>query len=86
MNWLKKRDNCIIYIGDGLSDLEAARHANYVFATSHLAILLTEKIIRATDDSQKTEETQYDYSITAESKEKDHDYAKFNYQTTNFKM
>ena len=26
----------IIYIGDGLSDLEAARHADHVFATGHL--------------------------------------------------
>jgi len=43
MNWLKKRDNRIIYIGDGLSDLEAARNANYVFATGHLAVLLKEE-------------------------------------------
>jgi len=43
MNWLKKRDNRIIYIGDGLSDLEAARHANHVFATGHLAMLLKEE-------------------------------------------
>ncbi len=43
MNWLKKRDNRIIYIGDGLSDLEAARNANYVFATGHLATLLKEE-------------------------------------------
>ena len=45
MNWLKKRDNPIIYIGDGLSDLEAARSANYVFATGHLAKLLEEEYI-----------------------------------------
>ena len=38
--WLKKRDNNIIYIGDGLSDLEAARNADYVFATDHLLRLL----------------------------------------------
>ena len=43
LNWLKKRDNRVIYIGDGLSDLEAARHANYVFATGHLATLLKEE-------------------------------------------
>ncbi|MCK4273812.1 MAG: hypothetical protein KAW90_02885, partial [Dehalococcoidales bacterium] len=43
MNWLKKRDNRIIYIGDGLSDLEAARNANYVFATGHLVTLLKEE-------------------------------------------
>ncbi len=42
LNWLKKRDSRIIYIGDGLSDLEAARNANYVFATDHLARLLKE--------------------------------------------
>jgi len=45
LNWLKQRDKTIVYIGDGLSDLEAARHANYVFATGHLAILLTEEHI-----------------------------------------
>ena len=39
--WLKKRDNNIIYIGDGLSDLEAARNAGYVFATGHLLRLLS---------------------------------------------
>jgi len=39
--WLKKRDNNIIYIGDGLSDLEAARNADYVFATGHLLRLLS---------------------------------------------
>lgn len=43
MNRLKKRDNRIVYIGDGLSDLEAARNANYVFATGHLATLLKEE-------------------------------------------
>ena len=43
LNWLKRRDKSIVYIGDGLSDLEAARHANYIFATGHLATLLTEE-------------------------------------------
>ena len=43
LNWLKQRDKIIIYIGDGLSDLEAAHYANYVFATGHLAILLKEE-------------------------------------------
>ena len=38
---LKKRGKNIIYIGDGLSDLEAARDANHVFATRHLLELLT---------------------------------------------
>ncbi len=38
---LKKRDNNVVYIGDGLSDLEAARQADYVFATGHLSKLLS---------------------------------------------
>ena len=38
---LKKRGNNIIYIGDGLSDLEAARDADHVFATGHVPELLT---------------------------------------------
>ncbi|MFC1932018.1 MtnX-like HAD-IB family phosphatase [Chloroflexota bacterium] len=43
---LKKRDRSIIYIGDGLSDLEAARDADYVFATGHLLRLLsTESVV-----------------------------------------
>jgi len=40
LTWLKKRDKDIIYIGDGLSDLEAARHADHVFARGHLLDLL----------------------------------------------
>jgi 2-hydroxy-3-keto-5-methylthiopentenyl-1-phosphate phosphatase len=43
LNWLKQRDKVITYIGDGLSDLEAGRAADYVFATSHLAKLLREE-------------------------------------------
>ena len=44
--WLKKRDTNIIYIGDGLSDLEAARDADYVFATGPLLKLLsTESVV-----------------------------------------
>lgn len=38
---LKKRSNNVVYIGDGLSDLEAARQADYVFATGHLSKLLS---------------------------------------------
>lgn len=38
--WLKKRDENIIYLGDGLSDLEAARQATHVFATGSLLDLL----------------------------------------------
>ncbi len=40
LTWLKKRGEKIIYLGDGLSDLEAARQADYVFATGHLLDLL----------------------------------------------
>lgn len=42
---LKKRDNNIVYIGDGLSDLEAARQADYVFATGHLGRLLNTEAV-----------------------------------------
>ena len=45
LNWLKQRGKSIIYIGDGLSDLEAACHADRVFATGHLAMLLKEEHI-----------------------------------------
>jgi len=38
--WLKKRGKSITYIGDGLSDLEAACQADHVFATGHLVKLL----------------------------------------------
>lgn len=38
---LKKRGNNVVYIGDGLSDLESARQADYVFATGHLSKLLS---------------------------------------------
>ena len=41
LNWLRKRDSIIIYVGDGLSDLEAARGADHVFATDHLLRLLS---------------------------------------------
>ena len=43
LHQLKQRDKRIIYIGDGLSDLEAVRNANYTFATGHLAALLKEE-------------------------------------------
>ena len=38
--WLRKRGGRVVYIGDGLSDLEAARQADHVFATGHLLDLL----------------------------------------------
>jgi 2-hydroxy-3-keto-5-methylthiopentenyl-1-phosphate phosphatase len=40
LTWLKDRGMNIIYLGDGLSDLEAARQADHVFATGHLLDLL----------------------------------------------
>ena len=40
LTWLKRQDQNIIYIGDGLSDVEAAQHADHVFATGHLLSLL----------------------------------------------
>jgi 2-hydroxy-3-keto-5-methylthiopentenyl-1-phosphate phosphatase len=40
LTWLKKRGKNIIYIGDGLSDLEAASLADHIFATGHLVKLL----------------------------------------------
>ncbi len=40
LTWLNKRGNNVVYIGDGLSDFEAARQAEYVFATGHLLDLL----------------------------------------------
>jgi len=46
--WLKKRDRNVIYIGNGLSDLEAARHADHVFATGHLLRLLRAESVPAT--------------------------------------
>jgi len=41
MSSLKKRDANVVYIGDGLSDLEAACQADHVFATCHLSKLLS---------------------------------------------
>ena len=43
LNWLKQRNKKVVYIGDGLSDLEAARYASYVFATDRLAKLLNDE-------------------------------------------
>ncbi len=45
LSLLKKRDNNVVYIGDGLSDLEAARQADHVFATGHLLDLLNAQSI-----------------------------------------
>ena len=41
LTWAKKRGRNVIYIGDGLSDLEATRQADHVLATGHLLRLLT---------------------------------------------
>ena len=42
---LKRRCNKVVYIGDGLSDLESACQADYVFATGHLSKLLSLKSV-----------------------------------------
>jgi len=42
---LKKRDNNVVYIGAGLSDLEAARQADHVFATGKRMDLLDSQSI-----------------------------------------
>ena len=39
--WLRRRGDSVTYIGDGLSDLEAASVADHVFAISHLGRLLS---------------------------------------------
>lgn len=49
--WLKERDKNIIYIGDGLSDLEPARLADHVFAKGHLLELLSTKPVVRDDFS-----------------------------------
>jgi 2-hydroxy-3-keto-5-methylthiopentenyl-1-phosphate phosphatase len=41
--WLKERDAELIYLGDGLSDIEAAKQAVHVFATGRLPGLLDER-------------------------------------------
>jgi len=38
--WLRQRDRTIVYLGDGYSDLEAARHADHILATGELQSLL----------------------------------------------
>ena len=40
LHWLRNQGGPIIYIGDGLSDLDAAIAADHVFATDHLHRLL----------------------------------------------
>ena len=44
--WLRKWGGRVAYIGDGLSDLEAAGAANCVFATGHLHTLLNANSVR----------------------------------------
>ena len=43
--WLQKRGGEVIYLGDGLSDLDAAHQANHVFATGNLQYLLERESI-----------------------------------------
>ena len=40
LRWLQKRGGEVIYLGDGLSDFDAAFKANHVFATGNLQYLL----------------------------------------------
>ena len=40
LNWLKQRDGEVVYLGDGLSDMVAARHAAHIFATGNVRGLL----------------------------------------------
>jgi len=46
LNQLKQRGDYVIYLGDGLSDLEAASAADYVFATGSLTTLLDKISVR----------------------------------------
>jgi len=46
LKWLQKRGGEVIYLGDGLSDLDAAHQANHVFATGNLQYLLERESIR----------------------------------------
>ena len=48
LTWLKERHKHVIYLGDGLSDLEAACHADHVFATGSLVRLLNTESVRCT--------------------------------------
>ncbi len=42
LTWLRKQGYPVVYIGDGLSDLDVAKAADQVFATGHLHSLLDE--------------------------------------------
>lgn len=48
LTWLRQRDSTIIYLGDGNSDVEAARQADHVFATGALRHLLEAESVPAT--------------------------------------
>ena len=48
LRWLKSGGDELVYIGDGLSDLDAALKADYVFATGHLAAMLEKRGARFT--------------------------------------
>ncbi len=45
LRWLQKRGGEVVYLGDGLSDLDAAHHASHVFATGNLQYLLEQESI-----------------------------------------
>jgi 2-hydroxy-3-keto-5-methylthiopentenyl-1-phosphate phosphatase len=48
LTWLRERDSTVIYLGDGNSDVEAARQADHVFATGVLRHLLEAQSVPAT--------------------------------------
>jgi 2-hydroxy-3-keto-5-methylthiopentenyl-1-phosphate phosphatase len=46
LNWLKSQGKLLTYVGDGLSDFDAAIEADYVFATGNLCSLLNNSSIK----------------------------------------
>lgn len=48
LTWLRQRDSSIMYLGDGYSDIEPARQAEYVLATGMLPDLLRAESVVAT--------------------------------------
>ncbi len=45
LTWLKRQGQPLIYIGDGLSDLEAASSADFVFAVNNLRQILSDSTV-----------------------------------------
>ncbi len=48
LEWLRQRDNSVVYIGDGYSDIAPASRADHVLATGTLTDMLKEASIKAT--------------------------------------